>query len=235
MAICCDCLSTRSSVPGFVHLSAMSACPLHGCRLVCVCPSCNTPLRTDRPQLDRCVCRFSFRDLVGERASAEELVLACAIFSRIAGATVPGAILRSEAGEFNLAALALDDLVYLHWAMGHILPSPRPWALGTRRRLSARECSDATRVCVAMLQHPRELVPLVRVWLCMLEDRQGAEGALPFGLFRSVLKRLVRMCGIPMISRLLAEELAMLSSRHPYKPAVGPQVSSQMALFEDAL
>jgi hypothetical protein len=235
LPVCSKCLSTRSSIPGFVHLSAMSACPLHGCRLVCVCPNCNTPLRAERPQMDRCGCRCSFRDLVGETASAEERVLACAIYSRITGTAMPGALLRAEAGEFNLAALALDDLVYLHWAMGHILPRPRPCALGTRRRLSPRECSDATTVCILMLQHPREVLPLVRAWLCMFEDRLGAEGTLPFGLFRSVLKRLVRMRGIPMISRLIAEELAQLSSRHPYKPAVGPKASSQMALFEDAL
>jgi hypothetical protein len=235
LPVCCECLSTRSSAPGFVHLSAMSACPVHGFRLVCVCPNCQTPLRADRPQLDRCGCRFAFRDLAGEKASEEEQVLACAVYSRIIGATLSGSILRSEGGEFNLAALALDDLVYLHWALGHILPRPRPCALGTRRRLSPRECSEATGACVALLRRPGEVVPLVRSWLRLFADRSGADGTLPFGLFRSVLKRLVRMPGIPMISRMIAEELALLSSRHRYRPVIGPQASSQMALFEEGL
>jgi len=233
LPICCECLGNGSHVRGFVHLSAVSACPLHGSRLVCVCPNCGIPLRTDRPQLDRCGCRFSFRELVGETASRDELALACAIYSRITGTSMPGTVLRGETGDLNLAALSLDDLTYLHWAMGHILPSPRPCALGTRRRLSPTECTDATRICVAVLQHPREVVPLVRAWISMFEAGSGTEGTLPFGLFRSILKRLVRTRGIPMISRLIAEELALLSRRHPYKPSVGPQGPSQLALFGD--
>ena len=86
-----------------------------------------------------------------------------------------------------------------------------------------------------MLRKPGEVIPLVRAWLRLFAGRSGADGTLPFGLFRTVLKRLVRMRGIPMISRLIAEEFALLSSQHRYRPAIGPQMSSQMALFEEGL
>lgn len=231
LPVCVECLRIRSSVPGYVHLSAMLACPLHGVRLVAVCPNCNSLLNSDRAQLDRCGCRCSFKDLIGEVATEDEMVLSNAIYARISNATPSGARLLSEAGQLDLAALPLDDLVYLHWAIGHILPSPRPSSLGTRRRLSPSDCRDAAKVCVGLLRCPVEICPMIRGWLRIFETQLDF-GTVPFGLFRSVLKRLIRMRGIPMIARLIAEEFDLVSRRHPFKPAVGPQSSSQLSLFD---
>lgn len=234
LPVCVECLRTRCSAPGYVHLSAMLACPLHGKRLVAACPNCNTLLQSDRAQLDRCGCRCSFKDLVSEPATQDEMVLSNAIYARVSNAVPSGAKLLSQAGEFDLAALPLDDLVYLHWAVGHILPSPRPSSLGTRRRLSPSECRDATKVCVGLLRCPADIVLMIRGWLEVFEVQLDSGGTVPFGLFRSVLKRLIRMRGIPMIARLIAEEFDLVSRRHPFKPAVGPQSSPQLALFDDA-
>jgi hypothetical protein len=234
LPLCVECLRTRSSAPGYVHLSAMLACPLHGIRLVAICPNCHTLLQSHRARLDRCGCRYSFKDLAGDRASEDEMVLSSAIYARISNAPLSGAKLQSQTGEFDLTVLPLDDLVYLHWALGHVLPNPRPCSLGTRRRLSPSECVDATKVCLGLLRYPDDIVPVVRSWLDTFKVHSDSGRTVPFGLFRSVLKRLMRMRGIPMIARLIAEEFDLLSRRHPFKPALGPQSSPQLALFEDA-
>ena len=165
----------------------------------------------------------------------EEQIFAGAIHSRMVGSPVSGGLLNSDAGQLNLAALVLDDLVYLHWALGHVLPRPQSRALGTRRRLSPSESSDATKACIDLLRNPVDVVSNIHGWLRLFADRADVEGILPFGLFRTVLKRLVHMRGIPMISRLIGEELELLSSRQRYRPAIGPRASAQLPLFEEYL
>jgi hypothetical protein len=166
LPMCSECLADRGAahgfVPGFVHLAAMTACPLHGCVLLKVCPYCNVPLRADRVRLHWCGCRSAIDRLVPKKASPGELTFASAIYARISGTRTPASVLNSENGQLDLAALTLDDLVYLQWALGHVLPRPIPSALGSRRHLSAAQSLAATLACVELLSEPNKVVPLVR-------------------------------------------------------------------------
>lgn len=112
-----------------------------------------------------------------------------------------------------------------------MLPHPLPSALGSRRHLSAAQSLSATLACVDLLSEPTAVVPMVQAWLRFFSDRFGPEVVLPFGLFRSVLKRLVRMQGIPKIAELISSEMEVLSSRHHFRPAVGPRSPAQLSLF----
>lgn len=235
LPICCECLADRVTapgfVPGFVHLAAMTACPVHRCMLLKVCPHCNVALRADRARLYWCGCRGALDRVAPKKVSPGELTFASAVYARISGTRTPVSVLSSASGQLDLAALTLDDLVYLQWALGHVLPNPVPSALGSRRHLSAAQNLAATLACVALLSEPTEVGPLVRAWLGLFADRCGSEAVLPFGLFRSVLKRLVRMQGIPKIAELISTEMEVLSSRHHFRPAVGPRSPAQLSLF----
>lgn len=231
---CPSCLRERGVTPGFVHLAAVRACPLHGCKLVAVCPSCLAPLRTERPRLSQCRCRFPLESVASVGASEAEQNLACSIYSRITGMLTAETVVTSASGQINLAALCLDDLVCLHWSLGHVLTSPRPSGLGSRRHLSAKESAAAVTASIDMLRCPSKVASNVRAWFQMFSELHCGEVSLPFGLFRGVLKRLVQMQGIPLISQAISAELHALSRRHRFRPLIGPQPASQMNLFEEA-
>ena len=233
LPFCPACLQERGVVPAFVHLAAVCVCPLHRCRIVATCPKCHALLRAQRPRLSLCRCRFPLDSVDPIQASSAEQNLACSIYSRIVGSMTSDTVVTSAVGQVNLAALCLDDLVYLHWALGHVLPYPRPSCLGSRRHLSQREGIEAAASCLDVVERPDKVVAYLRAWFQLLSEQRCGEVSLPFGLFRSVLKRLVRMPGIPVISQLISAELHTLSRQHPFRPTIGPKPSAQMNLFEE--
>jgi len=233
LPVCPECLRQRGIVPAFVHLAAVVACPLHGCMLVGSCPSCLSQLRIDRPRLSHCKCRAALDNIDPTPAADAELALAASIYSRMTGHTTIEVRLAFEGRQINLAALSLDDLVYLHWSLGHVLPNPQPVGLGSRRHLTQEESIAAARRCIRLVETPEEIVSHLRAWLRMFSDRCGGEVSLPLGLFRGVLKRLIGMRGIPTISQLISYELESMSRRHRFRPSVGPRPPAQLNLFED--
>jgi hypothetical protein len=232
LPVCSECLRERAIAPAFVHLSAMTVCPAHLCRLLAVCPDCRSPLRANRPRLGRCHCKLAFREVTATQAPANELLISSAVYARVGGMSAPGLVVDSLNGQINLAVLDLDDLLYLHWAIGYVLPNPRMVALGTRRHLTQPESVAATNALVKVLRTPKKIVPLIRAWLRLFVARDGKDASVPFGLFRSILKRLIAIRGLSVISSLISLEMDRVSSRHGYRLSVGPRQSAQMALFE---
>ena len=231
LPLCVPCLHERSITPGFVHLAPMTACPVHACKLVAACPNCQSPLRVDRARLDRCHCRVNFHEVTPQEASTNEVLVVAAVFSRMSGEGHAKSKIASESGELDLSALELDDLVYMHWALGHVLPNPQEMALGTRRHLSHAENLRATNWMVSLVRSPQNLIPLIRGWQRIYAERDGRDASLPFGLFRSVLKRLIGLRALPEISNLIAAELERLSRLHEFRVSIGPTPPAQRNLF----
>ncbi len=71
--ICPKCFqeSEKAFVPFYWHLHLVRVCPLHGCKLIAVCPDCSHDLNYIRDSnLSGCSCGKKYRDMPIESASA---------------------------------------------------------------------------------------------------------------------------------------------------------------------
>jgi len=97
--VCTQCLDEIGRARAVWEISLFTACPIHGCTLIDVCPQCRRSLSWRRPSLKSCFCGFDFASYVPDRASPEHIWISRCIEQGLLGNSA--------------AENAIDDLYYL--------------------------------------------------------------------------------------------------------------------------
>lgn len=110
--ICPECIKEHGYHSAVWDLVFACACPLHGIRLIDICPKCNTSLSWNRPGVDQCNCGSSLTDVTISEAD-QNIVYLNAMLWNAAGRKVEA--INSDLPDKDLSGLSLGQICQLYW------------------------------------------------------------------------------------------------------------------------
>lgn len=125
--VCITCLHLRGCCLALWDLSCVTACPLHGRRLVDRCSKCGASLTWDRPAADVCRCGSILQTVPSEAAASEfSRLLASAIDAHLRSERPSETLFESIGVAGYLAELSLSGLMTVVQAFGE-MAEPHEW------------------------------------------------------------------------------------------------------------
>ena len=236
LPVCTQCLRQQLFVPALVHLGPQTACLEHRCRLQFDCPRCLRPLRSNRHRLSFCNCGFDLRDAVTQPALDEEMQFAYALHASARNSDskchVIPTIVRSQLGDLDLSAMTLDEVVYVHWAIGYAIQHPQVSCLGSRRRLAPLERVEASVQCIEMLSSPSALATACSAWVDSCSNERPAVAWFAQNVLRRVLAVRGMSCVASMVPRRILARRPV--SRRPRERSTAERAMQLEFPFEAA-
>lgn len=121
--VCPMCIREQGYTSGVNAFKFVTACPVHGIRLLDQCQDCERPISTVRPRLEQCSCGAVLSDMQTSQVSGDEVNVARLVvraWKRAFAAEIPGpcAGIRDEFNNLRLEDLltALSFLYHLEQA-----------------------------------------------------------------------------------------------------------------------
>lgn len=82
-AFCPQCVAEKGFLEAHWDVASVTACPRHTCKLLSICPVCNTRVAWHRQGLLKCVCGAEWADIRPEPADATTIELQAILIARV--------------------------------------------------------------------------------------------------------------------------------------------------------